>query len=242
MFFAAIDSFRPKCPSRRVSAFRSLAALGALVLAAVWSPAPAPAANSAEELVEEATKTAENFLRDPDFEFMRSMIREAYGIVIIPTLTKGGFILGAEGGSALILGRRADGTWGYPSFHTLLSASIGLQIGGQVSQVVLVVRNRRGLESLIQDSVKLGADASVAVGPVGGGVKGGTTTNFNADIVAFSKAQGLFGGGAIEGGTLSTNEDRNQLFYGRPLSSRAIILEHQGANPLADRLREILPH
>lgn len=220
---------------------RGLIAAIALALPMLSFANPVPAANSAEELVGEATAVVDNFMRDPDFEFMKGMIRDAYGVVVIPQLTKGGFIIGAEGGSALVIGRKADGQWGYPAFYTLLSASIGLQIGGQVSEVILVVRNRRGLEALVNDTVKLGADASVAVGPVGAGVKGGTTSNFQADIVAFSKTKGLFGGGAIEGGTLSSNTDRNELFYGRPVSGKAIILDHQVVNPSADLLRNLLP-
>jgi len=220
------------------SLYRFLAIVG---IAGVTLGTTAPAnANSANDLVAEAKDVIDELMIDPDFQFMRKMIRDARAVVIVPELVKGGFIIGAEGGSAVIVARRDANTWSQPAFYTVASGSIGLQIGGQVAKLVLIVRNDKALEKILEDNVQFGADLSIAVGPIGAGAKGSTTTNLDADIVAFSKAKGLFGGGAFEGGVITSNADRNELFYGRPVSGRTILYTDQVGNAKANGLRQSL--
>ncbi len=199
-------------------------------------------ADETHDLIAEAEVTLDKFLRDPEYAFMKDMLRKAHGVVIFPTLTKGGFIFGAEGGSGLLFAKQKDGSWSSPAFYTAASGSVGLQIGVQVSEVVLVIRNKDGLNAILKDNVTLGAEASIAAGPIGGGVEGATTSQFNADIISFSKTAGLFGGGALEGGVITSNEDRNHRFYNLPLSGRDIVLHGRGKNARSDRLRQMLPH
>ena len=197
-------------------------------------------ADRSTDLVTHATEVLIDMLEDPDFAFMHSMISQARAIVIVPQLIKGGFIIGAEGGSAILLAQETKGQWSYPAFLTLISGSIGFQIGGQVSQLILIVRNEEALKQLLADGVKLGADLSVALGPVGVSTKGGTTTNFKTDLIAFAKSQGLFGGGALEGGILTSNNSRNKEFYGQPLTNQQILYQQRGRNPNAELLRHYL--
>ncbi len=161
-------------------------------------------------------------------------------MVVFPTVVKAGFIFGAEGGNGVLLARTADGGWSAPAFYTLGAASFGLQVGVQAARVVLVVMTEKGLQSVIDDQVKLGADLSLALGPIGGGVEASTTTNLWADVYAFAKSEGLFGGIAFEGALLYGREDLNRAYYGEAATAREIVLEHRFANPDAGKLKAAL--
>src|SRR3546814_9085 len=138
-------------------------------------------------------------MADKDFFELPKFIKAAKGIFIVPQLVKGGFIRGAEGGTGVFLARGTDGTWSPPAFYTLGAASIGLQIGGEVKEVVFVLMSDKAVDAMLSSEFKLGADASVTVGPIGRGVEASRSTDFTSDIYAFSKSVGLFGGGALEG-------------------------------------------
>ncbi len=232
---------------RARSLFRSVARqlLSAMLLCAVSlvmaNGRIAQAASPAEELVAESRFTIERLLADPDFFELKPFIERSRGVLIIPELVKGGFIVGGEGGSGVLLVRGSDGTWSSPAFYTLAAGSIGLQIGGQVSEVVFTLMNDGAVNSMLGDEFKLGADASVAVGPIGAGLEASTTTNFNQDIYAFSKAVGLFGGGALEGAKIFDRTEWNESYYGKGASPKAIVIERRFANPDADKLRMSLP-
>ncbi|HSR71739.1 MAG TPA: lipid-binding SYLF domain-containing protein, partial [Kiloniellales bacterium] len=152
-----------------------------------------------------------------------------------------GFIVGAEGGSGVLLVRGSDGSWSPPAFYTLAAGSIGLQIGGQVSEVVFTLMNDGAVNAMLKNEVKLGADASVAIGPIGAGVEASTTTNLREDIIAFSRAVGLFAGGAFEGAKLISRENWNAEYYGAAASPKAIVVDRKFFNPQADKLRQALP-
>ena len=136
--------------------------------------------------------------------------------------------------------RAMDGTWSNPAFYTLAAGSIGLQIGGEVSEVVFTLMNDGAVQSIIDNEVKLGADVSVAVGPLGRGLEASTTTNFDADIYAFSRTVGLFGGGAFEGAKLFERESYNNGYYANGATPRAITIERKFNNPQSSELRKAL--
>ncbi|MFQ5970870.1 MAG: lipid-binding SYLF domain-containing protein [Alphaproteobacteria bacterium] len=169
-----------------------------------------------------------------------SAIDRAKAIVIIPSLLKGGFILGGEGGRGVLLARREDGRWGSPAFITLGAASIGLQIGGQVSEVVFTIMTDKGLNAVLVNKFKLGADASVALGPVGGNVEASTTTAIGADIFSYARTQGLFGGGAFEGAVITQRDEWNEAYYGAVYTPRRIITDPAVPSPGAASLRAAL--
>jgi len=218
--------------------FAALLAVFSLSLAAIR---PAGAASEPEQLVDKSRLTVEELLGDPDMPDLKKYLATAKGVLIFPQLVNGGFIIGGEGGSGVFLVKGKDGTWSPPAFYTLAAGSIGLQIGAQVSQVVLTVMNDGAVDAVLKSQFKLGADASVAVGPIGGGIEASTTTNLGLDVYAFSKNQGLFGGGALEGAAIIKRETWNGEYYGGQPTPRDIVIGRKVANPKADALRAALP-
>ncbi|MEH6629218.1 MAG: lipid-binding SYLF domain-containing protein [Halopseudomonas aestusnigri] len=202
---------------------------------------PAQAASDAEELVGESRYTLEKMLGNPDYAKLKEFTEQAKGVLVIPQLVKGGFIVGGEGGSGVLLVKGADGTWSNPSFYTLAAGSIGLQIGGEVSEVVFTLMNQGAVDAMLDSEIKFGADLSIAVGPFGAGVEASTTVNLDADVYAFSSSVGLFGGGALEGAKLFTRESYNSSYYGAGATPRAITIERVYSNPHSDKLRAALP-
>lgn len=201
---------------------------------------PAHADASGDEVVTKAKLTVEKFLADRDYRSLHSQLNRARGVLIVPGLLKAGFIFGAEFGNGVLLARDASGKWSYPAFYTLGAGSLGLQAGVESSEVMFLIMTKEGLEAVINNQVKLGADLSIAVGPIGGGAEASTTTNFGADIVSYSKAVGLFGGAAFEGAVVGSRSSWNEAYYGRPVSAETIVLQHAAQNPQADELRNAL--
>lgn len=198
-------------------------------------------ASTAEELVEESRFSIERMLVDDELPQLKRYVTRARGLLIIPELVKGGFIVGAEAGSGVFMVRGGDGTWSAPSFYTLTAGSIGLQIGGQVSEVVFTVMSEGAVEALLRSGFKLGADLSITLGPIGKGLEASTTTNLGADIFAFSKAVGAFGGGALEAAKLFTRKELNESYYGPGATPRSIMIERSFFNQQSEKLRQAVP-
>jgi lipid-binding SYLF domain-containing protein len=196
-------------------------------------------AETPEEVVVKASATVQNILGDPNFGLARQRLKGARAVLIVPQLIKAGFIVGGEGGYGVLL-VRGQGGWSAPTFYILAAASLGLQIGVEAKEVIFIINTERGLNALLANQMKLGADASIAVGPVGAGVEASSAGTPNADIIAFSKSQGLFGGAALEGAMISSKEDMNRDFYGRALTTRQILADPGLHNPAADGLRRAL--
>jgi lipid-binding SYLF domain-containing protein len=217
----------------------TLVIAGALILTTLN---PAGAATKPEELVEKAALTVEKLMVDPNLPELRRYMKRAQAVLIIPQLIKGGLIIGGEGGSGVMLVKGSDGTWSSPAFYTLGAASFGLQIGGVMSEVVFTIMNDGAITAILDNQFKLGADASVAVGPIGKGVEASTTTNLSDDIYAFSKSVGLFGGGVLEGAMIVKRTSWNELYYAAGADPQKILVERMFFNPHADRLRASLPN
>jgi lipid-binding SYLF domain-containing protein len=211
-----------------------------VVAVALLSAAPVLAQQEQQDLVDKA-RIALNALRnDADHPNLKNTLARAKAVLIIPSLLKAGFIVGGEGGSGVLLARGANGEWSAPAFYTVASGSIGLQVGAQDAEVLLTVMTDKGLHQVIQNQFKLGADASIAVGPKGGGVEAATTLNMGADIYAFSKTRGVFAGGSFEGSWIKAREEWNKLYYGQALSVQDIVQHGKASNPGADALRQAL--
>ena len=157
----------------------------------------------------------------------QSILGKAEGIAVFPSLVRGGFIVGGMRGRG-ILSSRNNGEWSPPAFLTLTGGSFGLQIGGQAVDLILVINNRRGLENLVANQFKLGADVAVAAGPVGRDAQAATDLQLRAEILSYSRSRGLFAGVTVNGSTIRQDRDANQRFYGMPLETRAIVF---GAGP-----------
>ena len=191
------------------------AALASLAMVAALVSAPAQAGPVQDDIVAKAKITLDDLRRDKEFGNARDLMRRARGVMIVPALVKGGFFVGGEGGDAVMLARGRDGSWSQPCFYTLASASFGLQIGLEQSEVVLIVMSDRALNAFMSDEFKLGAGAGLTVVTLGSGVEGATTSHLNADIVAWSSSTGLYGGLTLDGSLIKPRTSYNQAYYGR---------------------------
>ncbi|MCK5547122.1 MAG: lipid-binding SYLF domain-containing protein [Rhodospirillaceae bacterium] len=171
---------------------------------------------------------------------MRSLYPDARGIVILPGVLKGGFIVGAEGGNGVLLARDMSGRWGYPAFYTMAAGSIGFQAGVQSSDIILLLFSDKAVRSLVRHQGKIGADLGLTVGTVSAGVEASTTANVGADILAFSSGIGVFAGASVEAAIMIKRNDFNHAYYGEPVMPEQIIIDGSQQNPQADKLRSIL--
>ncbi|HSS70745.1 MAG TPA: lipid-binding SYLF domain-containing protein [Casimicrobiaceae bacterium] len=187
-----------------------------------------------QKLVDDATASFSNFMRDPDMTWLQQNIHRAKAVMISPALLKAGFIFGGSGGRAVVLARDAkSGKWEGPAFYTMATASVGFQAGVQVSEALTLVMTDKALNSLLATSVKLGADASVAAGPVGAGAR----SDVVADFIAFSRAKGVYGGLNLDGTVIGISNDWNEVYYNKKGILPPDILvrmsaQNKGANKL----------
>lgn len=163
------------------------------------------------------------------------LLADAEGVAIVPRVIKAGFVFGGRGGHGVVLARGADGKWGDPVFVNLGGASFGFQVGVESTDLVLVFRNRRSLDRLIDGRGKLtlGADASVAAGPVGRTAAAATDARLEAEILSYSRGRGVFAGVAVDGGVIRADANRNAEFR------RAGDAERKLADRLKARLDEL---
>jgi lipid-binding SYLF domain-containing protein len=214
-----------------------------LVVALALGPSSAWAVEEREprDLIDRARMTLENFIADPNMTWFRDHVGDSKGLFIVPQYLKGAFFFGAAGGSGIFVARDdKTGSWSEPAFFTMGAGSFGLQFGAEAAEVVLVILSQKGAESLLVGNFKLGADGSVAVGPVGAGVAGATTPNLSADILSFVRAKGLFAGVSLEGAVLSAKDEWNSAYYGKPVTPTDIIIRRAVQNPYSERLRAVI--
>ncbi|HXN06525.1 MAG TPA: lipid-binding SYLF domain-containing protein [Nitrospiria bacterium] len=202
----------------------------ALVMAlAITSAPPARAsdANDAQGIVDKARVTLTDFIGDKNFTWLNENLKNAKGLLIFPQVLKAGYIIGGSGGTGILVVRDENtGDWSQPAFYTIGSASIGLQIGAESAQTIMMVMSKKAVRSLYESSVKLGGDTSFAVGPVGEGAKGNLAANF----ISFSKSKGLYAGLNLEGSAIDVREGLNKAYYGKEISPEGIIVKRSVSN------------
>jgi len=222
--------------------FQNIIAAVALLCAGML-PATGRAQGSTDEqiLIDRAKSTVDSFIAQADMADMRRLLARSRAVIVFPQILKAGFIVGGEGGSGVLLARDPKtGAWTAPAFFTLGAASVGLQIGAEATEVMLLIMNDRALGAMIDNQVKLGADASIAAGPIGKGVEASTTTALNRDIYSFARSRGLFGGVSLEGAVVKSRDDLNQRYYGKAFSARQITIQRQIEAPAAAQLQQSL--
>jgi SH3 domain-containing YSC84-like protein 1 len=210
-----------------------LAAASGLELASLGFAKRALALSDQQELVERSRVTFDKLTTSEDTAELPDFVRRSRGLLIFPELVKAGFILGAEGGSGIALVRDETRGWSDPAFYTLVAGSIGLQIGGQLSEVVLTIMTQESIDALIDNQFKFGGNVSVAIGPVGKGLSRDSTTALNADVYAFALTKGLFGGLSLEGAGILKRDSFNQAYYGFEATPFGILIERRFTNPNA---------
>ena len=214
-----------------------------LLLAAVIFAGLAPAvawADSPQEMVDSSTLALESMMDGNEGTQAEQFLRRAKAVVISPNIFRGAFILGGEGGDCVMVARAAAGSWSNPAFYNMGSGSIGFQAGIQNAQVMMMVMTDGGLNALLNSQFKIGGDAGLTVATLGAGVNGSMSTALDADIITFSKSQGLYGGISLAGSVLSNDSGAEQNYYGSTLDARQIVVNMNGSNPGANPLRAML--
>ena len=192
---------------------------------------------TAPMILESAEETLGHFRSVKELQVIDRLLPNAKGILILPSVIKGGLIGAAEAGTGVLLAKTPNG-WSYPAYYMITAGSIGLQAGIQETEVVMIIRNLGALDALVKNQIKFGADMGITVGWQGIGYEGSTTTNIGADIIALvGPGMGAYGGLSLEGAALIRRRDLNESLYGPGVTPREILFEGLHVNPLADSLR-----
>jgi lipid-binding SYLF domain-containing protein len=170
-----------------------------------------------------AVRVLNDIMQAPDKSIPQDLLRDARAIAVIPDMIKAGFIFGGRRGEGLISVKSPDGTWSNPSFISMTGGSIGFQAGVSSTDVVLVFRTQRGVDSIMRGTFTLGADASAAAGPVGRTATADTDGQLKAEIYSYSRTRGLFAGVALDGSALRIDYDANEAVYGPGMTPRRIF-------------------
>jgi lipid-binding SYLF domain-containing protein len=206
-------------------------AVGALL------PAAALAQSAQRVLVTDATLTLASFINDSDMDWLQHNLRLAKAVLIAPRIAKAGLIVGGSGGRAVVVARDPKtGKWVGPAFYTLATASVGVQAGIAISEMVTLVMTDKGLNSLLANSFKIGGDASIAAGPVGAGAQ----SNLTADLVSFTRAQGVYAGINFDGTIVSVSDEWNRAYYGQETNAADILLRRTVHNRQATELLNVV--
>jgi len=193
-----------------------------VVLCAVTLASGAFASEAASSRLESAATVLNEIMATPDKGIPEDILGSAKCVAVVPNLLKGGFIVGGAHGRGMATCRTATG-WSAPAPITTTGGSIGLQIGGQSVDLVMVVMNDRGMQALLTNKFKLGADASVAAGPVGRHTEGSTDWKLRAEVLTYSRARGLFAGISFNGAVIKQDEDATGELYGRQIDFKTIL-------------------
>ena len=220
---------------------RLLVSLTAVLAIVVASSAPAYAETAEEKTVTKAKFTVEDMINNKEFgKLFKDFLKDAEGVLIVPAMIKGAFIIGGEGGGGVLLAKDKSGSWSYPAFYTLGGVSIGFQIGGSSSQVMLLLMTDKGVKAMVEGNrIKLGADVGIAAGPVGAGAEAGVTMG-SVDVIVYSLSKGAYIGVSLEGSIIEPREDYNKNYYGAEVGTGPIVSERKYSNPQANGLRTVL--
>ena len=209
-----------------------------LIAAVLLAPSSGPAiADDAQKLVDDAAAMVRVMSSDSSWDNFATTYAEARAVVLVPDFLEAGLIVGGGGGQCLILARGgSDDTWSVPSFCLVVEASIGLQIGLQKSEIMMMVMNDEALFEMLSGTAKFGGEAGLAMGLLGGGIEGATTLNADIDIFAFSRAQGLYGGVKLDGGWIEPDTAYNRAYYGRAVTATHVVIDRRVSNPASNGL------
>ena len=182
--------------------------------------------------ITESAAVLDEIMAAGDKAIPEAILEKAQGIAVFPSLIKGGMFLGGQRGHGVLSVRDEAGAWSAPAFLTITGGSVGAQIGLQAIDLVLVIMDRRGLEQLVKNQFKLGAEAGVAAGPVGREATAQTDIQMRAKILGYSRARGLFAGVTLNGSTIREDRDANERLYGTGFRTGQIVFDGQGGEPV----------
>lgn len=203
------------------------------------------AADTPQERLSDATSILHEIMSTPDKGIPQDLLAKAHCVVIVPGLKQAAFVVGGKYGRGFATCRRDHSGWGAPAAMRVEGGSFGFQIGGSSTDVVMLIMNERGMRSLLQDKFTLGAEASVAAGPVGRETSAQTDAQLSADILSWSRSKGLFAGVALSGATLRPDKDENRALYSDALPTKEILMGNRPvpaeARPLVAELDRYSP-
>ena len=210
-----------------------------LIIAGVTLLASSVALNAAmskgeAKRLQDAAEVLQELHATPDKDVPQELWDRAECVAVIPGVKKAAFIVGGEYGKGVLSCRNSASPtgWTAPAFMMLAKGSVGFQIGGQSADLVLLVMNQNGVRHLLEDKVALGAEASLAAGPVGRDARAMTDAQLKAEILSYSRAQGLFAGIDLTGGVLKPDPDANEDAYGKDIRTRNIVIERTVTAPI----------
>lgn len=187
--------------------------------------------NEEKERISNAVDVLTQLLDTPDKSIPKEIVDKCECMIVIPSVKKGAFVFGGQYGKGLATCRTSPNGWSAPVFYSLKGGSFGLQIGGQTIDLVLVILNDKGINSLLKDKFTLGADASVAAGPVGRATSAETNAALKAEILAYARAQGLFAGISLKGSSLKPDKEANLGLYGKSIAAKEILVSNSVEAP-----------
>src|ERR1700684_2096632 len=178
--------------------------------------------NKASERVQAAADVLNDIQGAPDKGIPEEVLRSAECVAVVPSMLKGGFIVAAKYGRGLASCRTPKG-WSAPAFFLVTGGSVGFQIGGQAVDLIMLIMNKDGMKHLLSSKFALGADASVAAGPVGRHAEGNTDWKMRSEVLTYSRARGLFAGISLNGAVVKQDKDSTRDFYGRMVSFKTTL-------------------
>jgi len=184
-----------------------------ILISSPWNSVDAQSKQATK--VEVATEVLTEIMAIPEKGIPPSMLRNAYGVAVIPSVLKASFVVGGRYGWGILAVRSKEAGWSSPCFVSLAGGSVGYQIGAQSTDVILVFKSRRSIDGIMRGKYTLGADAAVAAGPVGRQAGAATDVELKAEIYSYSRSRGLFAGVSFEGAALQIDHDSNVAFYGK---------------------------
>lgn len=198
-----------------------------LMAAAILVPSFAQAADL-DNRIWESKEILKEYMQMPEQDRVpSSLLKSAKAVAIFPSMVKAGFVVAGQYGNGVVLVRdEATGKWSAPAFYRMSGASVGFQIGGQASDAVLVITNERGVKGLLENKFTLGADASVAAGPVGRDAEGKTDWQMTSSVYSYSRSRGLFAGVALDGMVVAEDKDANTSYYGADNTAQSILFKN----------------
>jgi lipid-binding SYLF domain-containing protein len=205
-------------------------------------PAAAEADTAGLVKIDDSVEVLEQTMSIPEKGIPPALLNNASGIAIIPGVIKAGFILGGRYGRGILVIRDKDGSWSDPVFISITGGSIGWQVGVESIDIILVFKSSRSIKGILRGKFTLGADASIAAGPVGRQASASTDILLKSEIYSYSRSRGLFAGLALEGAALQINYDANEAFYGKEHALPSDIVGNKtlSAPPVVDRLKKLL--
>lgn len=211
-------------------------------LLAVWLSSAAAAGDGLEELdkrILQCDAVLKSVLQMPDRTIPKELLQRCRGLAIFPGVFKAGLVVGISYGKGVVLRREErTGQWSRPAFFGIRGGSLGAQVGVQYVDLILLVMSDKGMEGLLEDKFTLGADASVAAGPVGRDAAAETILNLDAGILSYSQTKGLFAGIALTGGALEPDRKENEAYHGKGVSVQDVFYEGKGS--LSDSARSLM--